>query len=245
MQSLQEIYDNHNGRLLNKWNHYIAIYDQYFSKYRNKEFVFLEIGIAHGGSLQMWREYFGPQATIIGVDVNPECKKFEEGNTKIYIGSQEDENFLNQLKSLLPKVDVLLDDGGHTMKQQITTFNILFDQVKENGLYACEDLHTSYWFEYGGGYKKKTSFIEFSKTFIDYIHGWHATKKEKPKMFNKITESVAGIHFYDSILILEKKKMQPPIVSFKGKEQLDYHFEQYGQKKKFTKRLKQWLKLQQ
>ena len=86
MQSLREIYESHEGRLLNKWEHYIDIYDQFFNKFRNKDIVFVEIGIAHGGSLQMWRKYFGEKATIIGIDVNPECKKFEEGNTKIYIG---------------------------------------------------------------------------------------------------------------------------------------------------------------
>lgn len=124
----------------------------------------------------MWRKYFGEHANIIAVDINPETKKFEEPNTKIYIGSQEDKDFLNQLKKLVPKVDILLDDGGHTMKQQITTFESLFDHIKENGLYVCEDLHTSYWDYFGGGYKKKTSFIEHSKNFIDYLHAWHVRK---------------------------------------------------------------------
>lgn len=244
MQSLQEIYEQHEGRLLNKWSHYIGIYDQYFSKYRNKEIVFLEIGIAHGGSLQIWRKYFGEKALIIGVDINSECKKFEEGNTKVFIGSQEDPAFLQQLKKEVPMADILLDDGGHTMKQQITTFNILFDHVKEDGIYACEDLHTSYWDAYGGGYKNKHSFIEFSKNFIDNIHGWHATKKDSAKMFNKITESVFGVHYFDSILLLEKKKMAAPQNTFKGETQLSHHYTDYGQKKKFTKRIKAWLGLQ-
>ncbi len=124
METLRDIYEHHNGRLLNKWDHYIEVYDNYFSKYRNKPITFLEIGIAHGGSLQMWRKYFGEHANIIAVDINPETKKFEEPNTKIYIGSQEDKDFLNQLKKLVPKVDILLDDGGHTMKQQITHLKV-------------------------------------------------------------------------------------------------------------------------
>lgn len=243
METLREIYEKHNGRLLNKWEHYIEIYDNYFSKYRNTDFVFLEIGIAHGGSLEMWRKYFGEKATIIGVDVNPECKKFEQGNTKVFIGSQEDEVFLRNLKTQIPKVDILLDDGGHTMKQQIVTFNMLFDHIKDNGIYACEDLHTSYWRRYGGGYKRKGTFIEFSKKMIDNLHAWHA-EKDKSKMFNHITESVYGLHFYDSILIAEKKPMKEPVNTFKGKEQLSQHFTDYGQRKKFTKRIKAWLKLQ-
>lgn len=243
MQSLKDIYENYDGRLLNKWTHYIEIYDQFFSKYRNLDIIFLEIGIAHGGSLQMWRKYFGEKALIIGVDVNPECKKFEEGNTKIYIGSQEDAVFLEWLKKEIPKVDILLDDGGHTMKQQITTFNVLFEHVKEDGIYACEDLHTSYWKNYGGGYKKKSSFIEFSKNFIDNLHGWHATKNDKPKMHNFITDSVFAIHYYDSMIFLEKKKMKPPVVTFKGHPELSHHYTDYGQKKSLTKRMKSLLGL--
>jgi len=243
MQSLREIYESHEGRLLNKWEHYIDIYDQYFHKYRNKEIVFVEIGIAHGGSLQMWRTYFGEKATIIGIDVNPECKKFEEGNTKIYIGSQEDENFLQQLKLEIPQADILLDDGGHTMKQQITTFNVLFNHIKEDGIYVCEDLHTSYWFEYGGGYKKSKSFIEFSKNFIDNINGWHARKKDNSKMYNFITESVFGVHYYDSMIILEKRKMIKPESTLKGTETLSYHFKDFGHRKKITKIIRSWLKL--
>ncbi len=244
MQSLLEIYENHNERSLNKWTHYIEIYEQFFSKYRNSEIVFLEIGIAHGGSLQMWRKYFGEKALIIGVDVNPECKKFEEENTKIYIGSQEDIVFLEWLKKEIPKVDVLLDDGGHTMKQQNTTFNVLFEHIKENGIYVCEDLHTSYWKDYGGGYKKKSSFIEFSKKFIDNLHAWHATKKDKLKMQNFITDSVFAVHYYDSMIILEKRKMNPPVVTFKGHPVLSHHFTDYGQRKSLTKRIKSLLGLQ-
>ena len=242
MQSLREIYESHEGRLLNKWEDYIDIYDQFFNKFRNKDIVFVEIGIAHGGSLQMWRKYFGEKATIIGIDVNPECKKFEEGNTKIYIGSQEDEKFLAQLKNDIPRADILLDDGGHTMKQQITTFNFLFDHIKEDGIYVCEDLHTSYWFEYGGGYKKTNSFIEFSKHFIDNLHGWHARKRDESKMYNFITKSVFGVHYYDSIIILEKRKMKQPESTMKGKETLSYHFKDFGHTKKLTKIIRSWLK---
>jgi hypothetical protein len=240
METLRQIYESHQGRLLNKWDHYIDVYDKYFHEYRDKEIVFLEIGIAHGGSLQMWRRYFGEKAKIIAVDVNEECKKFAEPNTIIYIGSQEDENFLADLKSKIPKVDILLDDGGHTMSQQITTFKSLFTHVKEDGLYVCEDIHTSYWKDYYGGYKKKGTFIEFSKNFIDYIHGWHAEPKVKKDMFNYITESVYALHYYDSMLIMEKKPMTPPKNTFRGEKQLSDHFQGFGQRGEWRIKLRKW-----
>ena len=230
MQTLREIYNEHNGFLLNKWEHYIDIYDSFFSKYRNKEIVLLEIGVAHGGSLQMWRKYFGEKAMLIGVDINPECKQFETGNTKIFIGSQQDEMFLSELINKIPKVDILLDDGGHTMMQQITTFKMLYNHIKEDGLYVCEDLHTSYWGEYGGGYKRNSSFIEFAKGFVDNINGWHARKSDKKKMFNFITETAYGLHFYDSMVFLEKRKRPQPKNTFVGNEQIKQlqNFADYG-----------------
>jgi len=242
MKSLREIYEDYDGHLLNKWEHYIDIYDHYFASFRGQDLVFLEIGVAHGGSLKMWREYFGEKATLIGVDVNPECKKFEGGNTKIFIGSQEDPVFLEQLKKEIPKADILLDDGGHTMKQQIVTFNHLFDHVKENGLYACEDMHTSYWDSYGGGLKRKGTFVEFSKNLVDYLHGWHAVGKDKEKMMSHLTKKMYGLHFYDSILIVEKRSMNAPRNTFKGEAQLENHYLDYGQKKPIVKRIKSWLK---
>src|SRR6202022_707195 len=112
--SLREIFDNHSARQIHKLSHYFEIYERYFSKYIDKEVVILEIGISHGGSLQMWRKYFGKKAKIFAVDINPECKKLEEENIKIFIGSQEDKYFLSKIVKEMPSPDIIIDDGGHT-----------------------------------------------------------------------------------------------------------------------------------
>lgn len=65
----------------------------------------------------MWKSYFGDKAKIFGIDIDPRCKKLEEENIKIFIGSQSDRKFLRELKELIPKIDILIDDGGHSMKQ--------------------------------------------------------------------------------------------------------------------------------
>ena len=82
MQSLREIYESHEGRLLNKWEHYIDIYDQFFNKYRNKDIVFVEIGIAHGGSLQMWRKYFGEKLPLLALMLILNAKNLKKGIPK-------------------------------------------------------------------------------------------------------------------------------------------------------------------
>ena len=215
MQTLKEIFEAHAGRLLHKWDHYFDVYEKYFAPYRGKPVTILEIGISHGGSLQMWRKYFGEQATIFAVDINPECAKFLDTNTKIFIGSQEDEVFLNELKNQLPPLDILIDDGGHTMKQQILTFKHLFSLVKDGGIYLTEDTHTSYWNSFGGGYKRKGTFIEFAKKLIDQMHAWHINNKRIAPV-NELTKSITGIAFYDSMVVFEKHQRSEPFHSMKG-----------------------------
>ena len=140
-----------NHRLIHKWLHYFPIYDKWFKDFRGTDLVFVEIGVNQGGSLQMWKNYFGKDAKIIGIDIDERCKQLEEDQITVEIGSQEDIEFLKNFKQRYPRVDILLDDGGHTMNQQITTFMQMFPHIKDGGVYMCEDCHTSYWSEIYGG----------------------------------------------------------------------------------------------
>jgi hypothetical protein len=100
------------------------------------------------------------------------------------------------------------------MSQQIVSFEELYDHIQEDGIYLCEDLHTSYWPAYEGGYKNKNSFIEYSKNFIDYINAWHVNKSELP--VNDFTRKTYALHYYDSILVIEKRAMKNPVVEMRG-----------------------------
>ena len=73
-----------------KWEKYFDIYENIFSKYKDKDITFVEIGVHNGGSLGIWRQYFSKNSKIIGIDINNECKKFEdkENNIEIFIGNQ-------------------------------------------------------------------------------------------------------------------------------------------------------------
>ncbi len=196
-------------RLIDKWVHYFPIYEKWFSPYRGKEIVFVEVGVQHGGSVQMWKNYFGKDAKIVGVDIDERCKKFDDGEIFIEIGSQDDKNFWASFKEKYPRVDILLDDGGHVMNQQITTFQEMFPHIKDGGLYMCEDCGTSYWDikEYpGGGLRREGTFIEFTKNLIDEInaiqtHSLYA-KETLPVTYN--TLNMGGLHFYESMVVAEK-----------------------------------------
>lgn len=209
MNDLEIFFRQNEDRLIHKWKHYFEIYDKHFSRFRGQPINIVEFGVSQGGSLRMWKNYFGDKVNIFGVDINPNCKQFEEPGVKIFIGDQEDRSFLRELAQALPPIDILIDDGGHTMKQQIHTFEELFPLVVANGVYLIEDLHTSYWREFCGGFKRKGTFIEYSKNFIDQINAWHSHQPNRLSV-SEFTKSVHSLHYYDSVLVIEKRKMIPP-----------------------------------
>ena len=210
---LLEFFHQPDHRLILKWKHYFDIYHRHFKHYRDKEVTIVEIGVFHGGSLQMWKNYFGPRARIIGVDINPACKQFEEDQIEIAIGSQEDERFLKQLADFSGPIDVLIDDGGHMMKQQLTTFAHLYPKVKDFGTYLVEDLHTSYKPGYGGGLKEAT-FINFAKKVLDQMHSWYSDELT----VDFLTRSVYSMHCYDSIIVFDKRPVDVPTSIQNGTE---------------------------
>jgi hypothetical protein len=215
VNDLVRYFSQNTGRVIDKWEHYFEIYDRHFSRYRGTAVKMLEIGVYQGGSLQMWKEYFGPKAQIWGVDIDPSCKAFEEDQIRILIGDQEDRKFLRSIMRTLPRLDILLDDGGHSMKQQIHTFEELFGHIDANGVYLCEDMHTSYRTAWGGKYKGPGTFVEYTKNFIDSLNAWHSkipwySKRQRKPRVNEFTRSTHSLHFYDSVLVIEKRPMQPP-----------------------------------
>jgi hypothetical protein len=196
--------------------HYFDIYERHFKRFRGTDVHVLEIGVFHGGSLKMWKRYFGEKAKIFGVDINPLCKRLEEDQIKIFIGDQADKTFLRSLRREIPRIDVLIEDGGHEMAQQINTFEVMYPHITPSGIYLCEDIHTSYSKEYGGGYRKRGTFIEYSKNLIDYLHAWHCGKIERLGV-SDFARSTYALHYYNSILVIEKKPIERPYHRETGK----------------------------
>ena len=203
------------GRLLHKWLHYFDVYHRHFERFRDTDVTLVEFGVFHGGSLQMWKQYLGPGARIVGVDINPACKSVEEDQIEVVIGDQDDREFLRLLREQVGTIDILIDDGGHRMSQQIATFEEMFPAVSEGGVYLVEDLHTSYWDEYGGGYRAPGTFIEYAKDLVDQLHSWHS--RDERLGVTDATRTIRGMHFYDSVLVLDKAAVPEPEVRMTGK----------------------------
>lgn len=229
MDDFSDFFWNKSKRFpINKWHHYFEIYERHFSKYRGKSPVIVEIGVQNGGSLDMWNDYFKGDCTLYGIDIDIKCKDLETkfDNVKIFIGDQNDQTFLNTVKTLVPNIDILIDDGSHTSSHIIKTFKTLYPNITLGGTYLIEDLHASYWAECEGGLCRKGSSIEYLKTLIDELNAKHIrdpqvihTGKyvwEKSIMLYKPTTDFSNItnslHFYDSVAVIEKKSLNSPSI---------------------------------
>ena len=191
------------GRGIHKWTHYFPAYERHFARFRQQAVTLVEIGCGAGGSLQMWRRYFGPHARIVGLDINPACAAFEEDGIFVRIGGQSDTGFLDAVMAEFGPVQIIIDDGSHKMADVAASFAHLYLHPAFDvcGVYLIEDLHTAYWPEYGGGYRHRDSFIETAKAHVDELNAWHTRGAVTPGPFAAATLSV---HFYDSIVVYER-----------------------------------------
>ena len=183
-----------------KYKNYFPIYEKLFSRFKGKKITFVEIGVLSGGSLFMWRKFFGDQARIIGIELNPVAKRFEKDGFEIHIGNQSDENFWKDFFQKVGEVDIILDDGGHTNFQQIVTTCSCLPFIKNDGLLVVEDVFHSYGVSYGkkGFYNpSKYSFINFCKKTIDDINYRFPESKKFKFSLNKY---VFSMEFFEAIV---------------------------------------------
>lgn len=208
---LERLFYGHQGRLIHKWKHYLPLYDRHFAPYRNTSLKMLEIGVSMGGSLEMWRSYFGANATIFGIDVESKCSDRVDPPNQVRIGSQADTGFLADVVAELGAPDIILDDGSHIASDQMASFRFLFPTLNDGGIYVIEDTHTSYWPHFEGGHGRRGTAVELAKRIMDDLHGWY---HNHPSPFK---EQVTGLHVYDSLIVIEKgEKSRPQHIQVSG-----------------------------
>ncbi len=210
---LVDLYAGNTGPVVHKWHHYIPIYERYFGAWLGRRPRFLEIGVSKGGSLQLWRSYFGPEAVIFGIDIDPRCRAFDGAAGQVRVGSQDDAGFLAGVVEEMGGVDLVLDDGSHEMAHVRASLAALFPRLPVGGTYMIEDLHTAYWTRYGGGPDAPGNFFNHVRTLIDGMHAWYVND------LAAVPDAMAGlggIHVHDSIVVLEKAAVRPPVHSKVG-----------------------------
>ena len=199
--SLREFFDNRKQGLgIWKWEHYFDIYDRHFRQFRGHEVHVLEIGVYSGGSLDMWRNYFGSKAIIYGVDIAPNCRVYEKDGVRIFIGDQADRSFWREFRQKVPTLDVIIDDGGHKPEQQIVSLEELLPLLRPGGVYFCEDVHgaCNHFASYVYGLGDKLNDFSQSDAFPD------DDDRRIVCGCTPFQSAVGSIHLYPFVTVVEK-----------------------------------------
>jgi hypothetical protein len=204
---LEEYFDSHlAGPGIHRWRHYFEIYDRHLSKFRDRDVHFLEVGVYSGGSLGMWRSYLGKKAQIYGVDIEPACQAYEGEGIRVLIGDQADRGFWQDFRREVPRLDVVIDDGGHRAFQQIATLESLLPHLQPGGVYICEDIHG-----------RSNPFLSYLNGFAQHLHDDNIDWEESDTVdlsgatirgraeANALQQLVDSVHFYPFLSVIERR----------------------------------------
>jgi hypothetical protein len=185
---------HHEGRGIWKWTHYFDVYHRYLNRFIGQPVHVLEIGVYSGGSLDMWRDYFGPACQLYGVDIEEAVRAYEDTHVHIHVGDQTDRAFWRRTLEQIPALDVVIDDGGHRPEQQIATLESVLPRMRPGGVYICEDV------------------LRSSNLFTDYINGLcHELNCEHLRDGDDIIAvnatpfqaAISGIHVHPFLVVIE------------------------------------------
>jgi Methyltransferase domain len=165
---------------------YFEVYHRHLAKFIGRPVNVVEIGVYSGGSIGMWRSYFGPDCHMYGIDIEEECRRHQGEGVDIFIGDQSDPVFWEAFKRQVPQVDVVLDDGGHLTHQQVPTLEALLPHMSNGGVYICEDVGSLY------------------NGFQAYVEGMSGYLHETGGPATGFQQAVHSIHLYPFIVVIEK-----------------------------------------
>jgi len=202
MVSLETIFQNLKYKS-HKFTHHLAIYDKLFFRFRGSEVTVLELGVANGGSIEMWCTYFGPLARVVGLDATDRTAILKDIKADIFVGYQEDKEVLEKIIQRYGAFDIIIDDCSHRSSDQRISFETLYPHLRPEGFYAIEDISVAYApleAGYQGGYLSPNSFVEYCKHIIDVRHEPSVVQQK-----HVLPEAVRtfGVHFYSDLIIVE------------------------------------------
>lgn len=218
--TLRALYEQHQGKLSDKWLIYLSEYDRLFTPYRNRSLRLLEIGVQNGGSLEIWGWYFRAAERIVGCDINPDCArlKYADSRISVVVGDANSDAAEQEIASRSERYDLIIDDGSHTSTDIIRSFARYFPRLEDGGLFVAEDLHCSYWQGFDGGVFDPGSSVAFFKRLADILNyehwGIQKTRKELISSFmhkygvdidEELLARLHSIEFINSLCVVRKE----------------------------------------
>jgi cephalosporin hydroxylase len=199
-----------------KWgaHRYAAHYARHFGHLRQKKIILLEIGIGGwenpqhgGGSLRMWRRYF-PNAQIVGLDYYDKSPH-EEKRIRIYRGDQSDEKVLQKIVDEVGRPDIIIDDGSHHNRHVLKSFEVLFPQLADDGMYVVEDTQTAYWPDEGGSSDNLLTAPTSMCLLKSLADGLNYEEFIRPGYVPSYHDQhITALHFYHNLVFIQKGRNQ-------------------------------------
>jgi len=218
METLTELYAAHSGKVSDKWQLYLRVYEELFSGRRADACRLLEIGIQNGGSLALWAKYFPNAKHIVGCDIDPACKvlAYDDARIRIVSADANSPEAMRQLDSISDAFDIVIDDGSHVPRDVIASFLNYFPRLSPGGVYVAEDLHCDYLAKYDGGILEPYTATNFFVCLVKLMGRTYWRDQLPPKDFAKpffgggalprfVKEDwIESITFLDSLVVVRR-----------------------------------------
>ena len=169
MSTLDFIAKNMGTDKSSQFHNYCVKYEKYLPFNRYDKLNILELGVLDGQSLKMWKEYYY-RSNVVGIDINSDCKQYEEDRVNVEIGNQGDGVFLSDVINKYGNFNLVIDDASHDNLLTINSFKYIFPLLESGSVYVVEDSCTSYWENFGGGYLKENTIMDYFKKLTDDIN---------------------------------------------------------------------------
>jgi cephalosporin hydroxylase len=198
-KSLASLHSENSGKISDKWQKYIEVYERILAPLRTSSINMLEIGVQNGGSLDVWSKYFKSAKLVLGCDIDPLCGGlvYTDNRVKVLVGDATKPQTMRQIQGYASSFDLIIDDGSHQSKDVIDAFLLYFPMLKPGGTFIVEDTHTLYWAEFGGGLYRKDCAKEFFKALTDIINFEHWRSEGDINNFLESTFSVKASEFIE------------------------------------------------
>ena len=120
---------------------YSKYYEKYFYQLKNQNLNILEIGSFHGNASAALFFYFKNSKLFAG-DIYPDLFRYRSRRIKnFYVNSSEEKSIQdNIIDKFNNKFDIIIEDAGHSLKDQIISLFMLFKKLNKGGLFIIEEL---------------------------------------------------------------------------------------------------------
>ena len=124
-----------------KGHGYSYFYQKYFEDLKSDNLNILEIGSFHGNALAALFFYF-KNSKFFAADIYPDLFRYRSKKIKNFYVNSSDEDSIqkNIIDKCSDNFDIIIEDAGHSIKDQIISLFMLFKKLKSRGLFIIEEL---------------------------------------------------------------------------------------------------------